>query len=209
MNKIIKADVASLSQYMRDYLDNVGGDYQARFTDALEERSGIVPALGVDVATWQERIDAFDEMHASDSDYQGELDWLRLHSDGHPECVLARLKRNVVDAPEDPVHPDAGLGLFVVSGRVAGDDDDTVSTYVAASEESAVELFREDRIAEEEGRINAPSPEGIEVIVVSTTLIGVHDRDGRLNVGARLPEPCREVQAVEPVPEWDDGPSCM
>ena len=66
-----------------------------------------------------------------------------------------------------------------------------------------------DRFAEEEGRLNAPNPADIEIIVVSTTLIGVHDRDGRLNVGARLLEPSCDLQAVDPEPEWDAGPGCM
>lgn len=181
-------DMESISHYLREH-------EREDFLVSLME-GNLSPREGVDTTAWCARLDELGSLGKHHEDFWPKLDQVAADTEGHIYGAMVRVERELVDVP---VHPDAGLGLFVVSGREHGDDDDTVDKIVAVSAQQANGIF--------EQMLSDQSEDDNPTIYLNTnTLIGVFDRQGKLDVGAKLPVVDKDfVQTVEPMLE-DDGP---
>lgn len=189
MKEQLEKDLESIAHYVREHEQ----DYF--INDLLE--GNLSPREGVDPAAWSAQVEALGRLGKRHHDFVSKLDRIAADTDGHIYCAMVRMEEALL---ESPVHPDAGLGLFVVSGRISGDDDDSVEEIAAACQEAALSIF-EDRLRDQAGI--ARDDRASQIHVITTSLIGVFDRQGKLEVGADLPVVTTDlVQEVEPMPDF-------
>ena len=101
------------------------------------------------------------------------------------EAVSLALRNLSADAaPEQKPDAPEAIGLYVISGRVPGDDDDTVEIVTAANAGEADASFRESMTADQsdDEREHLIEVHGSACMIISTTFIGHYSGQGGLTL---------------------------
>lgn len=120
------------------------------------------------------------------------------------EAVALALRNQAADAvPEQNSGAPEGMGLYVISGRVPCDDDDTVEIVTAPNAREAEASFRESMTCDmsDGEREHLIDVHGISCRIISTTFIGHYSGQGGLALARAFvldQDPAVQVEQVNP-----------